>query len=202
MSRYDSSFREPPWVMGSPKEVMDWMEATNPKKKDKIDESFQKKYLNNLHVKFDFDVNKKIIDNVTFFSKLFKTKIVEEDFDLISAAKIILRGLSRAKFHNTSKIIVDDVILYDHPEKKSDLKKTIDVVDDFSKDFKKGKNVEITALFNDVFKCTAIIKIRRSHRLDEHSVDIQINGKIRKEIYHTFLNYIKEKIGFEKKVNN
>lgn len=199
MSRYDSSFREPPWVMGSPKEVMDWMEATNPKKNDKIDESFQKKYLNNLHVKFDFDVNKKIIDNETFFSKLFKTKIVEEEFDLISAAKIILRGLSKAKFHNTSKIIVDDVILYDHPEKKTDLKKTIDIVDDFNKEFKKGKNVEITALFNDVFKCTAIIKIRRIHKFDEHSVDIQINGKIRKEIYHTFLNYIKEKIGFEKK---
>ena len=33
MSRYDSSFREPPWVMGSPKEVMDWMEASHPRKK-------------------------------------------------------------------------------------------------------------------------------------------------------------------------
>ena len=33
MSRYGSGFREPPWVMGSPKEVMDWMEASNPKKK-------------------------------------------------------------------------------------------------------------------------------------------------------------------------
>jgi hypothetical protein len=199
MGRYDSNFREPPWVMGSPKEVMDWMDAANPKKKDKTDKSFDKKFLNNLHVKFDFDVDKKIIDDKSFFSRLFKKKIVEEDFDLILAAKTILRGLSKAKFHNTSKIIVDEVILYDHPEKKSDLKKTIDVVDDFSDDFKKGKNVEITALFNDVFKCTAIIRIRRIHRLDEHSVDIQINGKIRKEIYHTFLNYIEEKIGFEKK---
>ena len=199
MSRYNSSFREPPWVMGSPKEVMDWMDASNPKKADKKNESFQKRYLNNLHVKFDFDVNKKIIDDKGFFSRLFNKKIVEEYFDLISSAKIILRGLSKAKFHNTSKIIVDNIILYDHPEKKTDLKKTIDVVDDFINDFKNGKSLEITAIFHDIVKCTAIIKIRRIHKLDEHSVDIQIKGKIRKEIYHTFLNYIKEKIGFKEK---
>jgi len=198
MSRYDSSFREPPWVMGSPKEVMDWMEASHPKKNNKKEDDFDKKYLNNLHVKFDFDVNKKVIDSKGFFSRIFNKKIVQEDFDLISSAKIILRGLSKAKFHNTSKIMVDNIILYDHPEKKSDLKKTIKIVDDFIEELKNGKSVEITALFDDVIKCIAIINIKKIHRLDEHSVDIQIKGKIRKEIYHTFLNYLKEKIGFKK----
>ena len=197
MSRYNSSFREPPWVMGSPKEVMDWMEASHPNKNNKKEDDFDKKYLNNLHVKFDFDVNHKIIDNKDFFSRIFKKKIVKEDFDLISSAKIILRGLSKAKFHNTSKIMVDNIILYDHPEKKSDLKKTIKIVDDFIEELKIGKSVEITALFDDVVKCNAIINIKKIHRLDEHSVDIQIKGKIRKEIYHTFLNYLKEKIGFK-----
>ena len=33
MGRYGSRFREPPWVIGSPKEVMDWVEASHPSKK-------------------------------------------------------------------------------------------------------------------------------------------------------------------------
>ena len=196
MSRYGSSFREPPWVMGSPKEVMDWMEASHPKKnKEKND--FDKKYLNNLHVKFDFDVSKKIFDSDGFFSRILNKKIIEENFDLTSSTKIILRGLAKAKFHNTSKIMVDNIILYEHPEKKSDLKKTIKIVDDFNEELKNGKSIEITALFDDFVKCTAIIIIKKIHKLDEHSVDIQIKGKIRKEIYHTFLNYLNEKIGFK-----
>lgn len=200
MSRYGSSFREPPWVMGSPKEVMDWMEASHPKKnKEKEEDRLDKKYLTNLHVKFDFNVNKKIIDSKGFFSKLLKKKIVLEDFDLTDSTKIILRGLAKAKFHNTSNIIIDNKIVYEHPEKKTDLKKTINIVDDFSDELKNSKSVKIIALLDDVFKCTSIIKIRKIHSLDEHSVDIQIKGKIRNEVYHTFLNYLKDNIGFEKK---
>ena len=197
MSRYNSNFREPPWVMGSPKEVMDWMDATNPKKKDKIDDSFSKKYLNNLHVKFDFDVKHKLVENKGFFSGILNKNLVEEDFNLIKSAEIILRGLAKAKFHNTSKIIVDGETIYDHPEKKTDLKKTIDVIDDYLDVLKDGKSAEINAILDDIEKCVAIVKIRKIHQIGEHSVDIQIKGKIRKEIYHTFLNYLKDKIGFK-----
>lgn len=198
MSRYNSNFREPPWVMGSPKEVMDWMEASHPKKPKK-EKDIDKKYLNNLHVKFDFDVDKKIVDGKGFFSKLLNKKIVEEDFDLITSTKIILRGLAKAKFHNTSKIKVDNKNLYDHPEKRSDLKKTIKIVDDFIEELSNGKSVEINAILDDIVKCTAVINIKKIHQIDEHSVDIQIKGKIHNEIYHTFLNYLKKEIGFKKK---
>jgi hypothetical protein len=184
--------------MGSPKEVMDWMEASHPKKTKK-EEDFDKKYLNNLHVKFDFDVKKKINDGKGFFSKLLDKKIVEEDFDLITSTKLILRGLAKAKFHNTSKIKVDNKILYDHPEKRSDLKKTIKIVDDFIEELSNGKSVQINAILDDIVKCTAIISIKKIHQIDEHSVDILIKGKIRKENYHTFLNYLNEKVGFKKK---
>ena len=64
MSRYDSNFREPPWVMGSPKEVMDWMDASHPSKKKKDDHRYEKQFLNNLHIKFDFDVDKKEIKSL------------------------------------------------------------------------------------------------------------------------------------------
>ena len=120
---------------------------------------------------------------------------MEEDFELLPTAELILRGLAKAKFRNTAKIVVDKKILYEHPEKKSDLRKTIDGISEFSEEIKDGKNLEITAIFADVEKCTAIVKINKIHSKKEHSVEIQIEGKIRTEVYYTFLNYLDEKIG-------
>ncbi len=197
MSRYGSNFKEPPWVFGSPKETMDWIEATHKDKKKKDDHRYEKKFLKNLNIKFDFDVKRKEVDPPSFFSKITIGKMVEEEFKLLPTTELILRGLAKAKFKNTAKIVVDKKVLYDHPEKKSDLRKTIEDIDEFSNDISKGKNVEITAILADVEKCTAIIRINKIHSKNEHSVDIQIKGKIRVEIYHTFLNYLNEKIGLK-----
>ena len=198
MSRYGSGYREPPWVMGSPKEVMDWMKASHPAKKDKDKNKFEKEFLNNLHIKFDFDVKSKEIEPTGLFSKITNKKIIEEDFELLPTAELILRGLAKAKFKNTAKIIIDGKIVYEHPEKKTDLRKTIDNIDEFSQDISKGKNLEVVAILDDVVKCTATIKINKIHKKNDHSVDIQIKGKIKKDIYHTFVNYLDEKIGLKK----
>lgn len=197
MSRYGSGFREPPWVMGSPKEVMDWVEASHPSKKDKDKHKFEKNFLKNLHIKFDFDVDKKEVDPPSFLSKLTSGKVIEEDFELLPTTELILRGLAKAKFRNTAKIVVDHKTIYEHPEKKSDLRKTIDQIGEFSQEISNGKKVEVTAILDDVERCTASIKINKIHSEKEHSVDIQIKGKIRKEIYHTFLNYLNEKVGLK-----
>ena len=197
MSRYGSGFREPPWVMGSPKEVMDWTEASHPSRKSKDKHRIKKEFLKNLHIKFDFNVERKEVDPPSFLSKFISGKMVEEDFELLSTTKLILRGLAKAKFRNTAKIVVDSKTLYEHPEKKSDLRKTIDEIDEFSTEISKGKKVEITAILADVEKCSATIKINKIHSKKEHSVDIQIKGKIMKEIYHTFLNYLNENIGLK-----
>jgi hypothetical protein len=198
MNRYDRGFREPPWVMGSPKEVMDWIESSHPSKKSyplkKDKENIDKKYLTNLHIKFDLDVNKKEIKPTNFFSRITRSKIVEEDFDLLKTSELILRGLAKAKFRNTARIIVDGKTLYEHPEKKSDLRKTIEDIDDFSNEIKEGKFLEITAILDYIEKAEAKIKIKKIHNIKDHSVDILIKGKIRKNIYHTFLNYLNDKI--------
>jgi hypothetical protein len=176
---------------------MDWMEASHPSKKKKDDHKFDKKYLTNLHIKFDFDVERKEIEPPSFLSKITGKKWVEEDFELFPTTELILRGLAKAKFKNTAKIVVDGNILYDHPEIKSDIRKAIEDFSEFTNDVKQGKKVEITAILADIEKSTAIIKINKIHHDNEHSVDIQIKGKIRKEIYHTFLNYLNEKIGLK-----
>jgi hypothetical protein len=203
MSRYGSGFREPPWVMGSPKEVMDWVEASHPSKKAKNKHKFEKEFLKNLHIKFDFDVKRNEVDPPGFLSKITSGKMIEEDFELLPTAELILRGLAKAKFRNTAKIVINGKTLYEHPEKKSDLRKTIEDISEFSSEITKGKNLEITAILADVEKAIAIIKIKKIHKKKEHSIDIQIKGKIRKEIYHIFLNYLNEKIGLKETwINN
>ena len=203
MKNYNPDFKQPPWVMGSPKEVMDWIEATHPSKKGskKIDQKSDKDFLTNLHIKFDFNVKHKKIEPSNILSKLLLkitgNEIVEEDFDLLAITELILRGFAKAKFRNTAKIIVDGKTLYEHPEKKSDLRKTIDEISDYTTEISNGKKVEITAILADVEKCTAIIKIYKIHSKKEHSVDIQIKGKVRREIYYTFLNYLKKEIGLK-----
>ena len=197
MSRYGSNFREPPWVMGSPKEVMDWIDSSHPSKKKKDNHKFEKKFLTNLHIKFDFDVKRNEINPSNFISRIIYGKMIEEDFDLLDTAQLILRGLAKAKFKNTAKIVIDGKTFYEYPEKKSDLRKTIEDISEFSSDIKKGKNLEITAILADLEKAIAVIKIKKVHREKEHSIGIYIKGKIREEVYHIFFNYLNEKIGLK-----
>ena len=197
----DPNFQNPPWVYG-PKEIMDWIDSTYPeKKKGKRDHSRKQIELKNLHIKFDFDVKHKIIEPSSASSKLSSTilrkKVIEENFDLLYVAEIILRALAKAKFRNTAKIIVDGKILYNHPEDKTDLRETIDGLDEFSDEIKIAKIIEIVAILKDVNKCIADIKIKKIHNETEHSVEIKMKGKIRGDLYHTFYNYLNEKFGIK-----
>jgi len=202
MGRYGSDFKEPPWVVGSPKEVMDWAERSNPSKKSEKDRASKKRrgenFLKNLHIKFDFEVNKREVEPKNIFSKLFlkvtKNEMIEEDFDMFSKAELILRALAKAKFRNIAKLVVDGKTVYNHPEKKSDLRKTIDEIDEFSHEISNRKSIKITAILADAEKCTANIEIKRIHSKKEHSVDIQVKGEIKKELYHTFLNYLNKNL--------
>lgn len=207
MTDYNPDFKQPPWVMGSPKEVMEWIDATHPSKKSKgkkPEKGSGKEVLRDLHIKFDFNVKQTKIEPPNIFSrfvlKITGNEMVEEDFELIPTAELILRALAKAKFRNTAKIVVDGETLYDHPENKSDLRKTIDGFSDLVSDREGRKTVEITAVLADVEKCTAKIKIKKIHRKKEHSVEIQMAGEIKKELYHTFLNYLNEKLGVKEPV--
>ena len=202
MGRYGSDFKEPPWVVGSLKEVMDWAEGNKPSKKGEKDRASERRrdgdFLKNLHIKFDFEVRKREIEPKNIFSKLFLkltgNEMIEEDFDLISKAELILRALAKAKFRNIAKLVVDGKTLYDHPEKKSDLRKTIDGISEFSHEIRNSIYIRITAVLADFEKCTANIEIKRIHSKKEHSVEIQLTGQIKKELYHTFLNYLNQNL--------
>ena len=120
-----------------------------------------------------------------------------EQFDPFVVAEIILRALAKAKFRNTNKIVIDSQIVYNHPEKASDLRKTIDLLHDYSISNKAVNTIVIVALLADVEQCTAEVTIKKIHTKKEHSLNIFLRGEIKRVLYHAFLNYLHEKLGFE-----
>jgi len=195
-------FTQPPWVQ-SPSEVMDWMNATHPSKKTKGRKhvSSGEEVLWNLHVRFDLNVEQKKIPPSTIFSKMITMitghGVVEEGFDLVSTTELVLRGLAKAKFKNIVKIVCDDKTIYKHSDNHPDLRKTIDDFSLMTRDVHIGKSVEVTAILKEGMRSIAIVKIMKIHKEKDHAVDIQIKGGIKKELYHTFLNYLTEKLGLK-----
>ena len=200
MTEYNPDFKQPPWVQ-SPSEVMDWIDATHPSKKTKGKKhvSSGEEILHNLHVRFDFNVERKKIKPSHFFSRLIYrivgNGLVEESFELVPTAELVLRALAKARFKNTAKIVIDDKIVYNHPEDHSDLRHTIDDLSLITHDVKSERYIEVTAILDEGRKSIATVKIMKIHRQKDHSIDIQIKGGIKKELYHVFLNYLNDKLG-------
>jgi len=202
MTEQNPDFIQPPWVQ-SPSEVMDWINATHPSKKTKGKKhvSSGEEVLRNLHVRFDLNVEQKKIPPSNVFSK-FITMItgngfVEEEFDLVPTAELVLRGLAKAKFKKISKIVFDNNTIFHYSDNHSDLRKTIDDFSSITQNVQIGKSIEVTAILKERMKSIVIVKIMKIHKKKDHAVDIQIKGGIKKELYHTFQNYLTEKLGLK-----
>jgi hypothetical protein len=202
MTGQNPDFKQPPWVQ-SPSEVMNWIDATHPSKKPKGKRhaASGEEILRNLHVRFDLNVTQKRIPPSNSISK-FITRItgngfVEESFDLLPTTELVLRGLAKAKFKNIIKIVSDEKTIYHHSDTHPDLRKTIDDFSEITHDVHIGRSVEVTAILKEGMTSIAIVKIMKIHKEKDHAVDIQIKGEIKKELYHTFLNYLTEKLGLK-----
>ena len=196
MNKYD--FVEPPWVY-SPTEVMNWINATHPVnkvRKSHVTIDKEKKILKDIEISIDIDVEKTIITPSNLFIRLIEkitglTKI-EDHFEIIPTAELIIRGLAKAKFHNMMKIIFDDKVVLDNPESKHDIRKTIEFLIGLSHNTKQAKKIELIAEKDDNDKCIAEILIQRIHPKKVHSVDIKIKGEIEEYLFHEFLNYLRD----------
>jgi hypothetical protein len=202
MTAQNPDFAQPPWVQ-SPSEVMDWIDATHPSKKTKGKKhvSSGEKILWNLHVRFDLNVEQKKIPAPNVFSKVI-TKItgnwfVEEGFDLVPTAELVLRGLAKAKFKHLTKTVLDKKTVFHHTHDESDLRRTIDDFSWIPSDVEARKSIEVTAASKEAMRSTATVKIMKIHKRRDHAVDIQIKGGIKEELYHTFQNYLTEKLGLK-----
>ena len=200
MTEKNPDFKQPPWVQ-SPSEVMDWIDATHPSKKTKSKQhgSSSGKILPTLHVRFDLNVKQKKVPASNVFSKFIilitGNGFVEEEFDLVPVAEIVLRGLAKAKFKNLSKIGTDGKTIFDHSHDHSDLRKTIDDFRSITEGIHLTKSIEVVAMSREGRRSTATIKIMKVHKAMDHAIDIQIKGGITENLYHTFKNYLSEKLG-------
>jgi len=201
MGKYD--FAEPPWVY-SPTEVMNWINATHPStrvKKSHVTQSKEKKILSTIELSLDINVERILIVPSNFFIKKIEqitglTKI-EEHFEVIPTAELVVRGLAKAKFHNMIKIVIDGKTLYEDPKNGHDLRKTIQILMELSNKTKEGDMIELQAKKDDNDTCTADIIIRRIHPKKIHSIDIIIKGGIEESQYHEFLNYLRDHLSIK-----
>jgi len=198
MGRYKSDFAEPPWVY-SPTEVMRWINATPPiHKVKKSHVEREEKFLKNIELSLDINVEKRVVPSNFFLKKIEEltghTK-VEEHFEIIPTAELMARALAKAKFRNMMKIVLDGKIIYEHPEKGHDIRKTIEMLADMVYHTKKGKVIELQAMHDN--KSVANIVIKKVHPKKKHAVDIKIEGRIKEELFHRFLNYLKEHLPVE-----
>jgi len=193
-------FVEPPWVY-SPSDVMDWINASNPPHKIKKFHARQnKKYLEDVEISFDMDVERKKIVPSNFLVEKIKEitgyEDIEENFEIMPAAEMVARALSKAKFSNMMTIVMDGKVLYDRPEKGNDIRKSIEMLVEKAHKTKGGKNIEIRAMKANP-ECIADILINRVHPKKEHSIYAKFDGKIEEELFHRFLNYLKEHMAVE-----
>ncbi len=197
MGRYKSDFAEPPWVY-SPTEVMKWINATPPiHKVKKFHVEKEEKFLKNIELSLDINVEKSVVPSNFFLKKiedLTGYKKIEENFEIIPTAELMARALAKAKFKNMMKIVLDGKVIYEHPEKGNDIRKTIEMLADMAYHTKKGKTIELQAMDN---KSIAEIIVKKVHPKKKHAVDIKIKGRIKEELFHRFLNYLKEHLPVE-----
>jgi len=204
----EPNFVNPPWVY-SPSEVERWVNATYPDhkvKKSSVGRSKKEKVLKNIEIILDLDVEKKKIKPSNILKKalqkITRTQIIEEQFELIPTAELFIRALAQSKFHNMVKITIENQILYNHPEKKNDLRNTIQLLTDASFKQKNATSIHFIVNLDERKTCVAEITIQKIHPQKKHSVKIQFKGEIEEGRFHRFLNYLREHLSVDFKEEN
>jgi hypothetical protein len=202
-SMAEPNFVNPPWVY-SPSEVEKWINATYPDQKGKkssVARSKKENVLKNIEIILDLDVEKKKIQPPNVLKKALQkithTHIIEEQFELIPTAELFVRALAQSKFHNMVKIILDHQIVYNHPEKKNDLRDTINLLTDASLKQKNATSIHFVVNLDERKTCIAEITIQKVHPQKKHSVTILFKGEIEEKRFHRFLNYLRKHLSVD-----
>ena len=101
------------------------------------------------------------------------------------------------------KIAIDNQILYDRPEKKNDMRHTIQLLTYASLKQKNAASIQFVANLDERKNCVAKITIQKIHPQKKHSIKIQFKGEIEEKRFHRFLNYLKEhlSISFKEEIS-
>lgn len=98
MKNKEIRYVEPPWTY-SPKEINEWINATyGGHKCKKANVEKHKKWLKNVEIDIDLNVEKEIKKSKNIILKLVGYEKVEEHFELLPTADIISRALRKAGY--------------------------------------------------------------------------------------------------------
>ena len=184
----EDEFVEPPWVYG-PTEVNRWIDAVYPSKRVKKGKDLEKPdYIEDLHIFIDLKGEKEETTKSIFIVILKPLGLdrVKEKMDSIDITNILLRGFSKAGFKNIMDIELNGNLIYSHPEKKYDIRKTIEFIGKYRDIY--PYNVKFRLLSRG--KQTIYVDVNSIHARRKHPVEIKFGGKIEVGVLHSFLNYI------------
>jgi hypothetical protein len=192
------TYQEPPWVWG-PTEGYQWANvAYKGEMKHKHQPTVSPNFISNPHLEIDLKVKKNIVMPDSELKKLLFKKFgltrVHEHFDIIVTAEKFLAALNRVKFKNVHDIKIDRKVIYSHPEIKKDIKETIELLVDQGENWRSSNSIRIKASNEKSKLCKVSIKIKRVHSKNEHTIDIEFDGEIRKNVFKQFINYIKKNL--------
>jgi hypothetical protein len=145
----DPTFQEPPWVWG-PTEGYQWAKvAYKGEKKLRRSPPVKKNILISPHLEIDLKTQKNILmpdsELKQILIKKFGLAKIQEHFDIVVTAEKFLAALKRVKFKNVHEIKVDRDLIYSHPEKKKDVKETIELLVDHGDNWLDSNSIQITA---------------------------------------------------------
>ncbi len=184
---------EVPWVMGDPTSSYKWqVSAAGKGKKGTGTERNKPESLENITLNIYLDVKKKEVE-AGFLSGL-RGGQVEEAFNIISVAKVMLRALHKAKFREVEAITGDGKTLY---FAKIDDKSFKEIIDGLKEDKRSSyKEIKIKATHGN--HKTVYLDIRKRHARKKAPLKIAFEGKISTSSLNTLVGYIKKHVPVKK----
>ncbi len=171
-------YPEPPWTY-SPKEINEWINALyggHRCRESRVER--EKKWLKNVRVVIDLNVEKEIRKPSNIILRIIGIEKIEEHFELLPTAEIILRALRKAGYKE-SKIRIKNRII------EGKIKK---LMEELAENLQ-GNEIEIIS-YNDG---KATIKISKLHSKKEHSIEATFD-KIKEKNFQKFLIYIRKRL--------
>ncbi|HDS58987.1 MAG TPA: hypothetical protein ENN54_01650 [Thermoplasmatales archaeon] len=202
MSRYGSDLPEPPWVY-SPGSVKSWLESTAPgaRVRKSAGEREGEDYVKNVELLLDLDVEKTPVQPSSALLAWLRSRLgqerVEEHFELLPTAELLLRALHKAKFTNVLDITMGDEVLYHGPDRRYDIKDVVRQLAEQTPAHPGAQSIHLAVRLERRHSPTARVTIRRVHPQREHAIHVRFEGKLHKRLLQVFLNYLREHLQVE-----
>ncbi|HDN51294.1 MAG TPA: hypothetical protein ENG06_05930 [Thermoplasmatales archaeon] len=185
-------YPEPPWTY-SPKEVNEWINAVyGGHTCTRCSVKKEKRWLKNVEIDIDLNVEREVKKPSTIIMKAIASitghEQVEEHFELIPTAHIILRALAKAGFKKAV------ITLGEHTIQRERIRHAIEDMVHAAKD---GRAREIKIRAEN--EGTAEVIIRTLHSKKHHSIEIKMS-RIMEKNFQQFLIYIRKRLQGEEQI--